>query len=375
MHHFGPGQWMGFFHIANAPDGFVKNGMATLSVEADRPDSAFGCFVEGAHLPASRVDFSYKVDGDKFTAASKSEPWIFNHQNQTLVTAGQHPNVADYIISKEIKAEGKWAGSDIEGTWKGDSGLFGTFRISPAFSGSKNADHIMSWIQYKEWISGLLKGDSHYFRGHGSSLWNLETSFHRTKRYDLIRYTREDCARLAHVINSISTRRYSVNNGVDFGALLNLAQHHGFPTPLLDWTLSPYIAAYFAFSSHAAKRPNSHSRIYIFDAAQWEHDKPQPANTQDPAPAVSMREFESYDNPRALPQQSRHTFCNVADVAGWIQMASPAGKKYLTSVDIPNSDRIEAMRELAYMGINAAALFPGLDGLCRSLKEKYFDLF
>ncbi len=366
---------MGEFHIANAPEGFIKDGLATLSVEADHPEKAFGCFIEGAHAPASRVDFKYNVAGDKFSARSLGEPWIFNDQSQTLVPASQHPNVANYIISKEIEAEGTWNGTSIVGTWKGDSGLNGNFQISPAFSSSNKPDKVLTWKEYKDWVSSLLKAEAHYFRGQGSSLWKLETSFHRTRRYDLTRYAREDCARLAHVINSVSPRRYSVSNGVDFGALLNLAQHHGFPTPLLDWTISPYIAAYFAFSSAIAKQANSCSRIFVFDAAQWGRDKPQPANIQNPAPAVSLREFESYDNPRALPQQSRHTFCNVADVAGWIRLATPTGKTYLSVVDIPNSERIEAMRDLAFMGINAASLFPGVDGLCRSLKEKYFDLY
>jgi len=74
-----------------------------------------------------------------------------------------------------------------------------------------------------------------------------------------------------------------------------------------------------------------------------------------------------------LPQQSIVTFCNIYDIEGFIKhMEKLRSKRYLISIDIPVTERNIIMRELSHMGITQSALFPGLDGICGALKEKYF---
>ncbi|WP_143750880.1 hypothetical protein [Burkholderia sp. HI2714] len=46
---------------------------------------------------------------------------------------------------------------------------------------------------------------------------------------------------------------------------------------------------------------------------------------------------------------------------------------YLEVYDLQLKDRRAIMRELSMMGITAGSLFPGLDGSCEELKERYFD--
>jgi len=81
---------------------------------------------------------------------------------------------------------------------------------------------------------------------------------------------------------------FDLSNETEFGAFLALAQHHGFSTPLLDWTLSPYIAAYFAYrevqeTGHSSERdgPASlNSPLGGFSARNW-HDMPDREERKD----------------------------------------------------------------------------------------------
>jgi hypothetical protein len=49
-------------------------------------------------------------------------------------------------------------------------------------------------------------------------------------------------------------------------------------------------------------------------------------------------------------------------------------KTYLRVIDLPVGERMLVMNELAYMGITAGSLFPGLDGACEELRERFFAL-
>ena len=85
---------------------------------------------------------------------------------------------------------------------------------------------------------------------------------------------------------------------------------------------------------------------------------------------MTMLEPLATNNPRALPQQSISSGTNIDDLEGYLSR----GEKFLRAIDLPVSERQVVMQELALMGITAGSLFPGLDGACLQLKERYFDL-
>jgi hypothetical protein len=239
-----------------------------------------------------------------------------------------------------------------------------------------------SWLDYRKWVESLPNRERNLiFRGQ-SQPWPLQSSFHRTGRRDLTKYNQDDIPHLQNAVAPMLGNWITdTTDGKRFGALLALGQHHGFPTPLIDWTESPYVAAFFAFADPLPERshldPSTTSepcaRIFALDRKPL-HAPGYFAGIQNPDPYIAVHNFIPVDNPRAAPQQSVSISTNLAAPERWLRRLETKGNPgLLRTVDIPSRFRDEAMSDLAYMGISAASMFPGLDGACRAARERCFS--
>ena len=104
----------------------------------------------------------------------------------------------------------------------------------------------MSWRQFKDYLDPNAWRECYIWRGQENSDWVLRSSFHRY-RAGLAEYSRYCLDRFRPFVAAITKLKYDLSQSQDQIAFLSLIQHHGYPTPFLDWTSSPYIAAFFAF--------------------------------------------------------------------------------------------------------------------------------
>lgn len=99
------------------------------------------------------------------------------------------------------------------------------------------------WRQFQEWIE-RHSGPDWIFRGLGDPDFPLIPSVGRLGSYS--------SSREQEILNAFSRRIPLLATGLNPESgwdLLALAQHHGLPTRLLDWTTNPLVAAYFAVTS------------------------------------------------------------------------------------------------------------------------------
>jgi len=239
----------------------------------------------------------------------------------------------------------------------------------------------IKWQDYKEMVGDVVKRNkSYYYRGQIDCKWILQTSFHRIIErkkisMSLIDYLDRVLPVLGYHISAIRNEIINLDNPTEFGAFLALLRHHRFPTPLLDWTLSPYIAAYFALRDIDDSNPRYDCvKIHVFDFTEWRTSYDQPLNLRAPGNFVSIFTPYAKFNPRLISQQCAYTVTNVSNMTSYIlQCEKKAKKDFLHSYELSVKERTQIMRELNLMGINDMTLFPGVDGICNTAQEWFFS--
>lgn len=202
-----------------------------------------------------------------------------------------------------------------------------------------------------------LERDRYIFRGQANAAWSLTSTLQR-----FIQGLAPSSDSVAPVAASKSIESQLLTNfrkaarGLDAKfndlgpeQLQLLARHHGLPSAFMDWTRSPYVAAFFAMSDAALTRsqPPDEVAIWVLDLAMVAGDPRLEVLDEHEAVVVI---------PRAIEQQS--TFVRIlADDVSFEHHFSDALRKFI----LPASIRDQAISRLAYMRIDAFMLFRSLD--------------
>ncbi|HUE36906.1 MAG TPA: FRG domain-containing protein [Candidatus Acidoferrum sp.] len=369
------GQWIGKCEGTNT-------GLVFLNVdEMPAHFQGVGHLLDDNKLvPGAAIFFATKDKNRNFEFRSIS---VYPIDSQTAVPTSwdkiKHRYTADVRMPNYVDVKGKWEDEFIEFSWTTDVGTSGKCRLPKSEAGKPSVliPVPQDWEGYKKYVA-TLEGRKRLFRGQNTTA-RLRTSFHRTGRADLHRYVNDDIQVLYRQLSGRTNHIFDLDDPNENGAFYNLLQHHGYPTPLLDWTYSPYVAVFFAYRGITNKNadkadPDKKVRVHVFDQAQWKNDWKQLHALLATAPHFSIEEFMSIENPRMIPQQSASTLTNLDDIETYIKAKEANGKFYIAAIDLPVRERRKVMNELTYMGITAGSLFPGLDGACEELKERNFDI-
>ncbi len=238
------------------------------------------------------------------------------------------------------------------------------------------------------WNSNIQRFRSDYaYRGLGVADWALKTS--------LARLGANFRELEAHLLRNF--KKYAMQPARaprSEWTWLALAQHHGLPTRMLDWTYSPYVALHFATVEPAdydqdglifcanyvrihetlpkkLKQILRRERSNAFTAEMLD----EVARTLPALERQSRKDFALFLEPPSLDQRIVNQFALFSFMSNpqaqfdeWLQ---ENGKDLAFRIVVPAGMKWEVRDKLDQANITERVLFPGLDGLSQWLRRHY----
>jgi len=231
--------------------------------------------------------------------------------------------------------------------------------------------------------------DNCVYRGAADQQWDLVPSLNRVCAHDL--------SLESHVFRQFRKYGYAeLAEYSGFWSLLPVAQHHGLPTRLLDWTYSPMVAAHFATED---------TEYYDRDGVIWQLDLKQFKEQLPEILRMQLRESDSniftigmleklipdFDWMKTLSDEPYAVFFEPSSMidrivnqyalfsvmsdssvllSDWIKEKNIDGKKII----IPKEVKLEIRDKLDYINISERMIYPGLDGVCKWITRRYAAL-
>jgi hypothetical protein len=264
---------------------------------------------------------------------------------------------------------------------------------SPRQSATVRDIRVTSWnnltdqLFEESWQESLGRFRSNFaFRGMSNADFDLRTS--------LMRLGGVFAKQEGHLLRNF--RKYALRTAVAGDSIWNwlaVAQHHGLPTRLLDWTYSPYVAMHFATEQLA--RFDLDGVIWCVDYMQTNRLLPQELQevladegshvfTVDMLDRVSStlagfdelarEDFVIFFEPPSLDDRIVNQFALFALMSSasarlddWLVHHPQMFRRII----IPAELKWEVRDKLDQANITERVLFPGLDGLSRWLKRYY----
>ena len=265
-------------------------------------------------------------------------------------------------------------------------------------------ENLNSWLDFKDEIEKIEKefggkADKLLFRGQARSTWDLKTTLERRIKtpLSLLRYYQfaftararlETFLNISWKIPEPSEFRKWLKYKLEKSTLLNYddmpddsfnflayLRHHGFPSPFLDWTSSPFIAVFFAYDNYRedSEKDDSENKlvsVYCFletaEIGKIRSSDKSGIHVFDPYVTV---------HPRHFLQQSQYSLCLglddtynpiIANHNAVFDRTDPKQDR-LWKFNLPYTDRDQALKYLNKMNINSYSLFGSDDSLVQSI--------